>query len=170
VKTTTIGKETVEVKAAVNSNGVVRTVFIKRYCTIVLKIQCIFDPESGRSGLDPLGRLAISDDNSEIVVDPTYFDSWLAALIDAFQRIQTTNHVVVEVSEEPKPLQIDISANGQIVFSYEGREVGASGRKEFENALSAAANSFLNELKESPGVSQNRFIDPIRRFVVTTRN
>lgn len=134
----------------------------------LLQIRCIFDPESGRSGIDPFGTLAISVGPSAIRIEPTYLDSWLVALAHALLRLQSTNQVSVEVSEEPKPLRINISKIGHVVFTYGGNEVTAASREEFKNALTIAARSFLNELKDAPDVWQNRFMAPIRRFVADT--
>lgn len=134
------------------------------------RIRCDFDPESGRSGIDPLGKLVISDGQSEILIAPTFFDSWLAALIDALERLRSSDHANVEVSEEAEPILVEVSTDGHLVFSHKDRKVIAEGPKEFENALFQAAKSFLDELQDSPDVWRNRFIDPIRRFVMTSRN
>jgi hypothetical protein len=135
-----------------------------------LTIQCIFDEEVGPSGMDPLGRLVIADGQSEVVVEPTYFDSWLAALIDALPRLSSSRHVSVAIPEEPKPLEIDVSSNGHLVISYKDQKTVAQGKKEFESALRLAVSSFLDVLKNSPEASRNRGIDPIRRFWATTQN
>jgi hypothetical protein len=120
--------------------------------------------------MDPLGRLVIADGQSEVVVEPTYFDSWLAALIDALPRLSSSRHVSVAIPEEPKPLEIDVSSNGHLVISYKEQKTVAQGKKEFESALRLAVSSFLDVLKNSPEASRNRGIDPIRRFWATTQN
>jgi hypothetical protein len=136
----------------------------------VLKINCIFDEECGPGGMDPLGKLVISDGRSRIVIEPTYLDSWLASFIEALNRLRTTNHVNVEISEELKPVRIDVTADGHLAISYKDQQTVADGPKEFELALREAVNSFLDVLKNSPEASQNRFIDPIRRFWATNQN
>jgi len=120
--------------------------------------------------MDPLGKLAISDGSSTITIEPTYFDSWLTALIESLSRLKSNNHVLVEVQEEPKPLRIDVAADGGLVISHEGHEVIAGGWKEFEAALRTAVNAFLEGISNCPDSAQNRNIDPIRRFWATTRN
>jgi hypothetical protein len=136
----------------------------------VLTINCIFDEEFEPGGMDPLGKLVISDGQSRIVVEPTYLDSWLASFIDALNRLRTADHVSVEISEEPKPIQIDAAADGHLTISYKDQKTFAEGPREIELALRAAVNSFLDVIKNSPEASQNRFIDPIRRFWATTQN
>jgi hypothetical protein len=76
----------------------------------------------------------------------------------------------VEIEEEPHPIEIDASADGHLTISYEKQKIAAEGPKESELALRVAVKSFLDALKNSPEASQNRFIDPIRRFWVTTKN
>jgi hypothetical protein len=120
--------------------------------------------------MDPNGTLAISDGSSTITIEPTYFDSWLTALIESLSRLKSNNHVFVEVQEEPKPLQIDVAADGSLVISHEGHKVIAGGRKEFEVALRTAVNAFLEAISDCPDSAQNRNIDPIRRFWATTQN
>jgi hypothetical protein len=137
---------------------------------LALTIQCIFDEEFGPGGMDPLGRLVISNGESEIAIEPTYFDSWLTALIDALPQLSTAGHVSVAVPEEPKPLEIDVSSDGHLVISYKDQKTAAQGRKEFEFALRSAVGSFLAALRNSSEASQNRGIDPIRRFWATTQN
>jgi len=136
----------------------------------VLTISCIFDEDFEPGGMDPLGKLVISDGESRIVVEPTYLDSWLASFIGALSRPRTTDHVSVEISEEPKPIQIDVTEDGHLAISYKDQKTFAKGPKEIEVALRAAVHSFLDVLKNSPEASQNRFIDPIRRFSATTQN
>jgi hypothetical protein len=136
----------------------------------VLTIKCIFDEESGRSGMDPLGKLVVSDGHSSIVIEPTFLDSWLAALIDALPRLRTTNHVSVEAPEEPNTLQIDVTFDGHLAMLYKDQKVSAEGARDLELALRAAVGAFLNELKNCAEASQNRDLVPLRRFSVTTQN
>lgn len=119
--------------------------------------------------MDPLGKLVISDGDSEISIDTTYLDSWLAALIDGLQQLSATGHVRVD-TEEPKPIEIDVVPEGHLLISYKGKQVVAEGLKELELALRAAVSDFLAGIEDCPEASQNRLIDPIRRFWVTTQN
>jgi hypothetical protein len=133
-------------------------------------IECIFDQESGIDGMDPLGKLAVSDGSSEISIDPTFFDSWLAALVEVLPRLRTTNHVVVEIPEEPKSLAIEVASDGRLILSYDGQLAVASAYKEFEFALRVAVSKFLDTLNNSPESFQNQGIEPIRRFFATNPN
>jgi hypothetical protein len=135
----------------------------------MLTIGCTFDEELGPGGVDPLGDVTISDGHSQIRIENTYLDSWLAALIDALQRLPSTPHVSVE-TEEPKPMQIDVAPDGSVPLTYNGQKVVARDRKELEFAVRSAANAFLEGLKNCSDASQNRILDPIRRFSVTTEN
>ena len=119
--------------------------------------------------MDPLGRLVISDGRAQIVIECTYLDSWLAALIEALHRLPTMRHVRTE-TEEPKPIQIDMTADGTLVISYEDQRVVAKGLKELELALRAAVGLFFEGIRDTPDISQNRLLDPIRKFWVTTPN
>jgi hypothetical protein len=136
----------------------------------VLTINCIFDQESEPDGMDPLGDLVISDGLSRIVIETTYLDCWLASSIEAINGLRLRKHVSVEIEEEPHPIEIDASADGHLTISYEKQKIAAEGPKELELALRVAVKSFLDALKNSPEASQNRFIDPIRRFWLTTKN
>ncbi len=135
----------------------------------MLRINIAFDEELGPGGLDPLGKLIISDGETEILIDTTYLDSWLTGLIDGLQQLRTKTHVIVE-SEEPTPIEMDIATDGRLIISHNGKKVVAGGLKELEFALRIAVNRFLSDLKDSPEASQNRLIDPIRRFWATTQN
>ncbi|MFZ0038202.1 MAG: hypothetical protein WAK91_12310 [Candidatus Acidiferrales bacterium] len=136
----------------------------------MLTINCIFDEESEPDGMDPLGNLVLSDGLSRIVFETTYLDSWLASLIEAVSELRTRSQVGVEIEEEPHAIEIDATADGHLTISYEKQKIAAEGSKELELALRAAVTPFLDILTNSPEASQNRFIDSIRRFWVTTKN
>ncbi len=136
----------------------------------MLSIKCTFDEELGPCGMDPLGRLVISDGHSEIVIDETYLDTWLAGLIGALDTLRSSDHVSVQ-AEEPKPIEIVVAEPSRhLIISYDQQRVVASGLKELEFALRVAVTLFLESLRDDPEASQNRDIDPIRRFHTTTHN
>jgi hypothetical protein len=135
----------------------------------MLTIDCTFDEEFGPDGIDPLGKLRISDENCEIAIDITYLDSWLASLIDALHLLKTAKCAKFE-TEEPKPIEIELAADGHLTIAYRETKVVAGSLREFELALKAAVSRFLDSLKDLPSASQNRTLDPIRRFWVTTAN
>jgi hypothetical protein len=136
----------------------------------MLTISCIFDEDFEPGGMDPLGKFVISDGQSRIVVEPTYLDSWLASFVGVLPRLSRTDHTSAEISEEPYPVQIDATKDGRLAISYKDQKTFAKGAREIEIALRAAVNSFLDVLKDSPETSQNRFIDPIRRFWATSHS
>ena len=136
----------------------------------MLTINCIFDEDFEPGGMDPLGKLVISDGQSRIVVESTYLDSWLGSFIAALPRLSRTARASVEIAEEPRPIQIDATEDGRLAISYKDQKILAKGPTEIELALRAAVNSFLDVIKNSPEASQNRFIDPIRRFWATTHS
>jgi hypothetical protein len=149
--------------------GAIRGAAKSGHPPIMLTISCIFDEESGRDGMDPLGKLVISDGQSEFTIEVTYLDSWLAGLVGALEKLKAGKEVTVE-TEEPKPIQIEVGRQGCLQITYDGTVVRAVGPKEFEVALRAAVGSFLNTLKDVPDAWRNRDVDPIRRFWVTTQN
>lgn len=136
----------------------------------MLTISCTFDEEFVPDGMDPVGNLVISDGLSRIAIETTYLDSWLASLIEAVNELRTRNHVCVQIEEEPHPIEIEATGDAHLSISYEKQKIAAAGPKELELALRAAVKSFSEVLENNPEASQNRFIDPIRRFWVTTKN
>jgi hypothetical protein len=135
----------------------------------MLTIRYTFDKEFGPGGMDPLSKIIIEDERSQITIENTYLDSWLAALIDTLPRLPTTGHIRVE-TEEPKPMEIEMAADGSVTMSYQDQRVVAKSRKELELALRSAVSAFLAELEACPDASQNRLLEPIRRFWATTEN
>jgi hypothetical protein len=142
---------------------------ISRNDHFVLTIECSFDEEFGPVGMDPLGKIAIADEHSQILIENTYLDSWLAALIDTLHRLSTIGRVSLE-TEERDSMEIEAAPDGNIAISYRDQKLTAKSRRELELALRSAVNAFLEEIKLCPDVSQNRIIDPIRRFWATTEN
>lgn len=136
----------------------------------MLTIKCTFDEQTGRDGVDPLGALVISNERSRIVIEPTFFDSWLASLIEALPRLRNPGRVTIEIHEEPNPIEIEVASDGRLAISYKDQKTVAENTGDFESALRAAAGSFLAALKDAPETWQNRGIDPIRRFWATTQN
>jgi hypothetical protein len=120
--------------------------------------------------MDPLGKFVLTDGQSWIVIDSTYLDSWLSSLISALNRLRSTDRVTVEISEEPDSIEIVVAADGKLRLSYKNQNVSADSLKELEVSLRAAVGSLLNVLNNLPDTSQNRFIDPIKRFWATTQN
>ena len=138
----------------------------------MLTITCTFDPEFAEMpgvGIDPLGEIVISGGNSEIRINDTYLDSWLAGLIDALHQLSTKTSMRVE-TEEPEPLYIDAYPDGRLSISYKDKRVVARGRADLERALRVAAHCFLSEIRDEPDAARNRLIDPIRTFSLTTEN
>jgi hypothetical protein len=135
----------------------------------VLTIRCAFDEEFGPDGVDPLGNIVIADDCSAILIETTYLDSWLAALIDTLPHLSVVGHFKVE-AEEPDPVDIEVIADGSLHISYRQQRVVAARVREFEFALRSAVGAFLGKLENSPNVARNRLIDPIRRFWLTAEN
>jgi hypothetical protein len=131
-----------------SSNEVRR--FTKDSVRVVLTINCIFDEETGLDGLDPLGKLLISDAENAIAVDLTYLDSWLASLIDSLARIRTNNHVVIEVDEEPKAIDLTRGKDGRLTFKYATSIVVSGGVSEMDHALRIAANQFVKSVVDLP--------------------
>lgn len=135
----------------------------------MLRINYTFDKELGPDGMDPLGDLVISDDRSEIAITETYLDSWLAGFIEAIPQLSINHHATVE-TEERDQMQLDVAPEGHLAISFKDHTVVAAGVQEFETALRAAVNSFLEVLINYPDAWKNRDIDAIRRFWAATKN
>jgi hypothetical protein len=135
-----------------------------------MTLKCIFDVETGLDGTDPLGSLIISDERSRIVIEPTFFDSWLVSLIGALPRLRAPGRVNVEIDEEPYPIEVEVAVGGHLVISYRGQKALAENVREFESALRTAVSAFLAAIESTPTAWQNRDIDPIRRFWWGARN
>lgn len=135
----------------------------------MLRINYSFDRELGPDGMDSLGDLSISDGRSEITITETYLDSWLAGFVEAISRLNTNRHAAVE-TEEPDLIELDLAADGHLAISFRGQTVIATGTREFESAVRAAVNSFLEVLNKYPDAWKNRDVNAIRRFWAATEN
>jgi hypothetical protein len=139
----------------------------------MLTIACTFDEELGPGGMDPLGNITISDGQSQINIEETYLDSWLVALIESIDQLGSRSGCNLK-TEERDPMEIHLAFGGRIEISYKDRTVRAEGVRELEIAVRAACVDFFQTLETSDKArreaSCNRSLDPIRRFLLTTRN
>ncbi len=136
----------------------------------MLTITVTFEEESGLDLDDPLGDISISDDQTTLVLKTTYLDSWLAAMIEAFDQTQSVNHVEVKVAEEPFSLQVDINSLGLLSISYEGRTLTPQPREVVEAALKEAARFLLKSLSTLPDSERNTLLEPIMKFTFPGSN
>jgi len=134
----------------------------------MLTVNVAFEKESGLDAIDPLGDLTISDGTSTITIKTTYLDSWLAALVAGCNQTREADHVVVEISEEPQPLLIDVTPEGLLSISYENQTLTPQAPKNLKAGLRRAAQSLLGAVDTLPDSQRNTFLDPIREFISTT--
>jgi hypothetical protein len=136
----------------------------------MLNIKVDFDQEDGRDAIDPLGDLTMSDGASTIVASTVYLDSFLAALISAYNQSSTATHVAVEISEESHLLLIDTTPAGWLSISYENHKLAPQPRQDLKAALLVAARYLLSSLASLPDSKRNSFMNPIREFVAVQSN
>jgi hypothetical protein len=136
----------------------------------MIDIKLALEKEAGLDLIDPLGDITISDGSSSIVLNTTYLDSWLAALIAGYKRVRGANHVSVEVAEEPIPLHIEVTPNGMLSISYEDQALIPQPPEALEAALKKASKFLLEALGTLPDGPRNSFLDPIREFISTGSN
>jgi hypothetical protein len=133
----------------------------------MIDIKLTFEEDTGLDGVDPVGDITISDGSSSIVLDMTYLDSWLTALIAGYKRVRGANHVAVEVAEEPAALHIDVTPKGLLSISYENQTLIPQSPEALEVALKNASKFLLDALDTLPDSPRNSFLDPIREFIST---
>jgi hypothetical protein len=143
---------------------------LTRLRNYMIDIKLAFEKEAGLDLMDPLGDITISDGSSSIVLNTTYLDSWLAALIAGYKRVRGANHVSVEVAEEPIALHIEVTPNGLLSISYEDQALIPQPPEALEAALKKASKFLLEALGTLPDGPRNSFLDPIREFISTGSN
>ncbi|MGH9356217.1 MAG: hypothetical protein ACRD10_08820 [Terriglobia bacterium] len=114
--------------------------------------------------IDPLGDIELSDSVGSIRREYTYLDSWLSGLIKALKQVQSDDHAMVEVAEEPNPLCLERKPDGRIIISDGARTVAADDSGNFSRALRQASTAFLARISDLPNQERNYILDPIRRF------
>ncbi len=134
----------------------------------MLTVNVAFEKESGLDAIDSLGDLTISDGISTITIKTTYLDSWLAALVAGYNQTREADHVVLEISEEPQPLLIDVTPEGLLSISYENQTLAPQAPNNLKAGLRQAAESLLGAVDTLPDSQRNTFLDPIREFISTT--
>ncbi len=134
----------------------------------MLTVNVAFEKESGLDAIDSLGDLTISDGISTITIKTTYLDSWLAALVAGYNQTREADHVVLEISEEPQPLLIDVTPEGLLSISYENQTLAPQAPNNLKAGLRHAAESLLGAVDTLPDSQRNTFLDPIREFISTT--
>ena len=133
----------------------------------MFRIACTFDKGSGVDAMDPFGDIEMTDEHSTIVLRTTYLDSWFEALVRALDGIQIGAKLTVAIPEEPKPLHIDVGADGKITIQYENEMVCIQGKQAFEAALRQACESFLDRVSGLNEAARNPAITTIRQFYQT---
>ena len=134
----------------------------------MLTVNVAFEKESGLDAIDSLGDLTISDGISTITIKTTYLDSWLAALVAGYNQTREADHVVLEISEEPQPLLIDVTPEGLLSISYENQTLAPQAPNNLKAGLRQAAESLLGAVDTLPDSQRNTFLDLIREFISTT--
>jgi hypothetical protein len=131
----------------------------------MLNVSITFDEETKLDAIDLLGDLRISDGHSTIMIATTFLDSWLVALIEAYDQTRTAGHVKVEVPEEHFFLQIDVGVSGLIAISDGKSTLQPQSRDAFYRALRAASEYFLKVVVVLPGSERNTLVETIKMFV-----
>jgi hypothetical protein len=67
-------------------------------------------------------------------------------------------------------MKVDVAHDLHLVISFKNETVVAAGVREFETAVRAAANSFVDVLNTYPDAWKNPEINAIRNFCADTQN
>ena len=92
----------------------------------------------------------------------------MAALVAGYNQTREADHVVVEISEEPQPLLIDVTPEGLLSISHENQALTPQAPNNLKAGLRQAAQSLLGAVDTLPDSQRNTFLDPIRDFISTT--
>lgn len=111
--------------------------------------------------IDPLGDITISDEKgNSIIIECTYLDSWLDALLSGFIKIKSETKAEIVVPEEPAHVYLEKYDSG-LTLSCSGVSTLSVTIDEMETALIATANEFVMEMRKLPRVETNTILSSI---------
>jgi|SRR5579875_717950 len=112
-------------------------------------IHCDLDITDGFEPDALLGSIEFSDGGTAFGERAVYLDTWLCALNQSARSIEGgSREAVIDLIEEPQPLQVVLDSLGTVHLAFRHKEVIAGTVADFRSAVAEATNSFVKRVRK----------------------